>query len=121
MFKFCSVGESNEQNGAGPCRQEQVWISFQREEKCTVLETAISTKTAYIDACDDWRYSCLAKTFHEKSVAAGVPAITARRIYPGVSNCAGMRNNNGAITECNASGETKDDAGQLKLDSSFRQ
>ncbi|GLJ50593.1 hypothetical protein SUGI_1077830 [Cryptomeria japonica] len=55
---------------------------FQMEEKCTVLETVISTKTAYIEACDDWRYSCLAKSFHEKSVPAGVLAITTRRIDP---------------------------------------
>ncbi|XP_057871856.2 uncharacterized protein LOC131078211 [Cryptomeria japonica] len=60
---------------------------FQMEEKCTVLETVISTKTAYIEACDDWRYSCLAKSFHEKSVPAGVLAITTRRIDPEVSNC----------------------------------
>jgi saccharopine dehydrogenase-like NADP-dependent oxidoreductase len=59
---------------------------FQREEKCTVLEAAISSKTAYIDVCDDRSYSCLAKTFHEKAVAAQVPAITTAGIYPGVSN-----------------------------------
>jgi saccharopine dehydrogenase-like NADP-dependent oxidoreductase len=43
--------------------------------------------TAYIDVCDDRSYSCLAKTFHEKVVAAQVPAITTAGIYPGVSNC----------------------------------
>ncbi|KAH9298965.1 hypothetical protein KI387_030647, partial [Taxus chinensis] len=59
---------------------------FQREEKCTVLETAISNKTAYIDVCDDRSYSCLAKSFHEKAVTAGVPAITTAGIYPGVSS-----------------------------------
>lgn len=59
---------------------------FQREEKCTVLEAAISSKTAYIDVCDDRSYSCLAKSLHEKAVAARVPAITTAGIYPGVSN-----------------------------------
>ncbi|GLJ37667.1 hypothetical protein SUGI_0765210, partial [Cryptomeria japonica] len=33
---------------------------------------------------------------------------------------AGMRRSNGAITGCKASGETKDDVGQLKPDSSLR-
>ncbi|KAF3327159.1 Saccharopine dehydrogenase NADP binding domain-containing protein [Carex littledalei] len=59
---------------------------FQRNEKCTVLEAAISTKTAYIDVCDDTEYSWRAKGFHNEAVAAGIPAITTAGIYPGVSN-----------------------------------
>ncbi|TVU50799.1 hypothetical protein EJB05_02189, partial [Eragrostis curvula] len=59
---------------------------FQREQKCAVLEAAISTKTAYIDVCDDTDYSWRAKGFHEQAKAAGVPAITTAGIYPGVSN-----------------------------------
>lgn len=87
---------------------------FQCEEKCTVLEAAISTKvcldffflniknfiyvelsshvlflveqTAYVDVCDDTDYAWKAKCFHKKAVAAGVPAITTGGIYPGVSN-----------------------------------
>ncbi|TVU03761.1 hypothetical protein EJB05_50699, partial [Eragrostis curvula] len=59
---------------------------FQREQKCAVLEAAISTKTAYIDVCDDTDYSWRAKGFHEQAKAAGVPAITSAGIYPGVSN-----------------------------------
>ncbi|XP_058098667.1 uncharacterized protein LOC131243365 isoform X3 [Magnolia sinica] len=59
---------------------------FQRADKCTVLEAAISTKTAYVDVCDDTIYACRAKSFHEKAVAADVPAITTGGIYPGVSN-----------------------------------
>ncbi|KAL6906055.1 hypothetical protein ACP4OV_003656 [Aristida adscensionis] len=59
---------------------------FQREEKCAVLEAAISTKTPYIDVCDDMDYSWRAKSFHEQAKAAGVPAITTAGIYPGVSN-----------------------------------
>ncbi|KAL5719797.1 hypothetical protein ACHQM5_012535 [Ranunculus cassubicifolius] len=59
---------------------------FQRAEKCTVLEAAISTKTAYMDVCDDADYSIKAKSFHEKTVAANIPAITTAGIYPGVSN-----------------------------------
>ncbi|KAL6870647.1 hypothetical protein ACP4OV_014495 [Aristida adscensionis] len=57
---------------------------FQREEKCAVLEAAISTKTAYIDVCDDMDYSWRAKSFHEQAKAAGIPAITTAGIYPGV-------------------------------------
>ncbi|KAG0530173.1 hypothetical protein BDA96_05G162500 [Sorghum bicolor] len=30
---------------------------FQRAEECTVLQAAISTKTPYIDVCDDTDYS----------------------------------------------------------------
>ncbi|KAL5698249.1 hypothetical protein ACHQM5_029314 [Ranunculus cassubicifolius] len=59
---------------------------FQRAEKCTVLEAAISTKTAYMDVCNDADYSIQAKSFHEKAVAANIPAITTAGIYPGVSN-----------------------------------
>ncbi|CAN6374007.1 unnamed protein product [Urochloa humidicola] len=59
---------------------------FQRVEECTVLQAAISTKTAYIDVCDDTDYSWRAKGFHEQAKAAGVPAITTAGIYPGVSN-----------------------------------
>ncbi|CAO2204929.1 unnamed protein product [Urochloa humidicola] len=59
---------------------------FQRAEECTVLQAAISTKTAYIDVCDDTDYSWRAKDFHEQAKAAGVPAITTTGIYPGVSN-----------------------------------
>ncbi|WVZ54574.1 hypothetical protein U9M48_005351 [Paspalum notatum var. saurae] len=59
---------------------------FQRAEECTVLQAAISTKTPYIDVCDDMDYSWRAKGFHEQAKAAGVPAITTAGIYPGVSN-----------------------------------
>nr|CBX25364.1 hypothetical_protein [Oryza brachyantha] len=59
---------------------------FQRENECTVLQSAIATKTAYIDICDDTDYSWRAKSFHEQAKACGVPAITAAGIYPGVSN-----------------------------------
>ncbi|KAL5716977.1 hypothetical protein ACHQM5_010074 [Ranunculus cassubicifolius] len=68
---------------------------FQRAEKCTVLEAAISTKViailllcfiSYMDVCNDADYSIQAKSFHEKAVAANIPAITTAGIYPGVSN-----------------------------------
>ncbi|KAL8140188.1 LOW QUALITY PROTEIN: hypothetical protein V2J09_006209 [Rumex salicifolius] len=59
---------------------------FQQTEKCTVLEAAIRTKTAYIDVCDDTSYAFRAKSFSERAVAANVPAITSAGIYPGVSN-----------------------------------
>ncbi|CAN6330469.1 unnamed protein product [Urochloa humidicola] len=59
---------------------------FQRVEECAVLQAAISTKTAYIDVCDDTDYSWRAKGFHDQAKAAGVPAITTAGIYPGVSN-----------------------------------
>ncbi|XP_072967050.1 uncharacterized protein [Typha angustifolia] len=59
---------------------------FQRKEECTVLEAALSTKTAYVDVCDDTDYSLRAKNYHEEAVAAGIPAITTAGIYPGVSN-----------------------------------
>ncbi|CAN6325757.1 unnamed protein product [Urochloa humidicola] len=59
---------------------------FQRAEECTVLQAAISTKTSYVDVCDDMDYSWRAKGFHEEAKSAGVPAITTAGIYPGVSN-----------------------------------
>ncbi|KAK9154784.1 hypothetical protein Sjap_002264 [Stephania japonica] len=59
---------------------------FQRTEKCKVLEAAISTKTSYVDVCDDTSYAWRAKSLHKKAVAADVPAITTAGIYPGVSN-----------------------------------
>ncbi|KAJ0976134.1 hypothetical protein J5N97_018099 [Dioscorea zingiberensis] len=59
---------------------------FQQAEKCNVLEAAISTKTAYLDVCDDTKYAWRAKSFHEKANSVGIPAITTGGIYPGVSN-----------------------------------
>ncbi|XP_052185714.1 uncharacterized protein LOC127797153 isoform X2 [Diospyros lotus] len=59
---------------------------FQQADKCTVLEAAIQTKTAYIDVCDDTSYSWRAKSYMSKAVAANIPAITTGGIYPGVSN-----------------------------------
>ncbi|RCV36987.1 hypothetical protein SETIT_8G026000v2 [Setaria italica] len=59
---------------------------FQREDRCTVLEAAISTKTPYVDVCDDVDYSWRAKGFHEQAKASGVPAIITAGICPGVSN-----------------------------------
>uniref|UniRef100_A0A7N0RI92 Saccharopine dehydrogenase NADP binding domain-containing protein n=2 Tax=Kalanchoe fedtschenkoi TaxID=63787 RepID=A0A7N0RI92_KALFE len=59
---------------------------FQQAEKCTVLEAALETKTAYIDVCDDMKYSRRARSFNDKAIAANVPAITTAGIYPGVSN-----------------------------------
>ncbi|RDX64415.1 hypothetical protein CR513_57032 [Mucuna pruriens] len=59
---------------------------FQRAEKCSVLEAAINTKTAYVDICDDTSYSWRAKSLMNRAVDANVPAITTGGIYPGVSN-----------------------------------
>uniref|UniRef100_A0A2P2LG92 Saccharopine dehydrogenase NADP binding domain-containing protein n=1 Tax=Rhizophora mucronata TaxID=61149 RepID=A0A2P2LG92_RHIMU len=59
---------------------------FQQAEKCTVLEAAIETKTAYVDVCDDTSYAYRAKSFMDKALAANIPAITTGGIYPGVSN-----------------------------------
>ncbi|XP_068339320.1 uncharacterized protein [Pyrus communis] len=59
---------------------------FQQAEKCTVLEAALETKTAYVDVCDDTAYSQRAKSFKNSAIAANIPAITTGGIYPGVSN-----------------------------------
>ncbi|PSS21618.1 Carboxynorspermidine synthase [Actinidia chinensis var. chinensis] len=59
---------------------------FQQADRCTVLEAAIQTKTAYIDICDDTRYAWRAKSYMSKALAANIPAITTGGIYPGVSN-----------------------------------
>ncbi|KAM7502501.1 hypothetical protein LguiB_001405 [Lonicera macranthoides] len=59
---------------------------FQQLEKCSVLEAAIRTKTAYLDVCDDTSYASRAKAYMDKALAANIPAITTGGIYPGVSN-----------------------------------
>ncbi|XP_061362439.1 uncharacterized protein LOC133306173 isoform X3 [Gastrolobium bilobum] len=59
---------------------------FQQAERCSVLEAAIKTKTAYLDVCDDTTYAWRAKSFMSRALAANVPAITTGGIYPGVSN-----------------------------------
>uniref|UniRef100_A0ACD5Y4K7 Uncharacterized protein n=1 Tax=Avena sativa TaxID=4498 RepID=A0ACD5Y4K7_AVESA len=59
---------------------------FQRDDKCIVLQAAISAKTGYIDVCDGVDYSWRAKSFHEQAKASGVPALTTAGISPGVSN-----------------------------------
>ncbi|KAA3458916.1 Saccharopine dehydrogenase isoform 2 [Gossypium australe] len=59
---------------------------FQQSQKCTVLEAAIETQTAYLDVCDDTNYAFRAKSFKGRAVDANIPAITTGGIYPGVSN-----------------------------------
>ncbi|KAL4318197.1 hypothetical protein GQ457_18G012520 [Hibiscus cannabinus] len=59
---------------------------FQQAQKCTVLEAAIETQTAYLDVCDDTSYAFRAKSFKDRAVSANIPAITTGGIYPGVSN-----------------------------------
>lgn len=59
---------------------------FQQTEKCSVLEAAIRTKTAYVDVCDDTSYAFRAKSLSKKAMDANVQAITTAGIYPGVSN-----------------------------------
>jgi len=59
---------------------------FQRRSNCNVLEAAISAGVPYLDVCDDTEYALRAKSFHQKAIDAGVPAITTAGIYPGVSN-----------------------------------
>ncbi|EXB88166.1 hypothetical protein L484_005591 [Morus notabilis] len=59
---------------------------FQQAEKCSVLEAAINTKTAYLDVCDDTNYASRAKSLSDRAVDANIPAITTGGIYPGVSN-----------------------------------
>ncbi len=49
---------------------------FQRKETCGVLESALATRTPYMDVCDDADYSQRAKGYHQAAQAAGVPAIT---------------------------------------------
>ncbi|XP_012478571.1 uncharacterized protein LOC105794112 isoform X1 [Gossypium raimondii] len=59
---------------------------FQQSQKCTVLEAAIETQTAYLDVCDDTNYAFRAKSFKDRAVDANISAITTGGIYPGVSN-----------------------------------
>ncbi|KAK7341261.1 hypothetical protein VNO80_24187 [Phaseolus coccineus] len=59
---------------------------FQRAERCSVLEAAINTRTAYVDVCDDTSYAWRAKSLMNRALDANVPAITTAGIYPGVSN-----------------------------------
>lgn len=72
---------------------------FQQAAKCTVLEAAIETKTAYVDVCDDTSYALRAKSFKDKALAANIPAITTGGIYPGVSNVMAAELVRAAITE----------------------
>ncbi|XP_010500613.1 PREDICTED: uncharacterized protein LOC104777975 isoform X2 [Camelina sativa] len=59
---------------------------FQQAPRCTVLEAAIKTKTAYVDVCDDTSYAFRAKSLQAEAIAANIPALTTAGIYPGVSN-----------------------------------
>ncbi|KAJ1689083.1 hypothetical protein LUZ63_013238 [Rhynchospora breviuscula] len=78
---------------------------FKVQDKCAVLEAAISSKTAYVDVCDNTDYALRAKGLHKKAIAAGIPAITTAGICPGVSNVMaaklvdGARNRDGATPE----------------------
>lgn len=44
-------------------------------------------QTAYIDVCDNEGYARRAKSYKNKAIAAGIPAITNGGVNPGVSNC----------------------------------
>ncbi|KAJ4771868.1 hypothetical protein LUZ62_064491 [Rhynchospora pubera] len=78
---------------------------FKVQDKCAVLKAAISSKTAYVDVCDNTDYALRAKGLHEKAIAAGIPAITTAGICPGVSNVMAAklvdaaRNRDGATPE----------------------
>ncbi|GFY94303.1 saccharopine dehydrogenase [Actinidia rufa] len=52
---------------------------FQQADRCTVLEAAIQTKTAYIDICDDTRYAWRAKSYMSKALAANISSHNNRR------------------------------------------
>lgn len=52
----------------------------------TLAMSFFSPQTAYVDVCDDTAYAFRAKSFHDRAIAANVPAITTGGIYPGVSN-----------------------------------
>nr|XP_011459486.1 PREDICTED: uncharacterized protein LOC101315024 isoform X2 [Fragaria vesca subsp. vesca] len=88
--EFCEVDINNEKSLEAALEDADLVVHaagpFQQAEKCTVLEAALKTKTAYIDVCDDTAYAFRAKSFHDRAVAANVPAITTGGIYPGVSN-----------------------------------
>ncbi|KAL6518994.1 hypothetical protein OROHE_017418 [Orobanche hederae] len=51
-----------------------------------VLEAAIESKTAYVDIADHGGFARHAKSYKNKAIAAGVPAITNAGANPGVSN-----------------------------------
>ncbi|KAL9458673.1 hypothetical protein AB3S75_007526 [Citrus x aurantiifolia] len=85
---------------------------FQQAPKCTVLEAAIETKTAYIDVCDDTIYSQRAKSFKDRAIAANIPAITTGGIYPGVSNVMA------AELVCVARNESKGEPERLRITNS---
>ncbi|KAM5584656.1 hypothetical protein ABKV19_004163 [Rosa sericea] len=88
--EFCDVDINNEKSLEAALEDADLVVHaagpFQQAEKCTVLEAALKTKTAYVDVCDDTAYAFRAKSFHDRAVAANVPAITTGGIYPGVSN-----------------------------------
>lgn len=88
--EFCEVDINNEKSLEAGLKDADLVVHaagpFQQAEKCTVLEAAIKTKTAYVDVCDDTAYAFRAKSFHDRAIAANVPAITTGGIYPGVSN-----------------------------------
>ncbi|KAL6503391.1 hypothetical protein OROGR_025314 [Orobanche gracilis] len=51
-----------------------------------LLEAAIESKTAYVDIADHEGFSRRAKSYKNKAIAAGVPAITNAGANPGVSS-----------------------------------
>lgn len=90
MSKFSEVDINNSKSLEAALHDVDLVVHtagpFQQAQKCSVLEAAILTKTAYIDVCDDTSYACRAKSYMNEAVAAGIPAITTGGIYPGVSN-----------------------------------
>jgi hypothetical protein len=64
----------------------EFWLIMKRVSHFNVFSVTLLVQTPYIDVCDDQDYSVRAKSYHDKAVAAQVPAITTAGIYPGVSN-----------------------------------
>jgi lysine 6-dehydrogenase len=60
-----------------------------------VLESAIRTKTHYIDICDDWEPTQAMLELHQQAEDAGITAIIGAGASPGVSNLLAVK----AITE----------------------
>jgi len=58
---------------------------FQRGDP-QVLQSAIATKTPYMDVCDDLDYSEKCKALDAAAKEAGIAAVTTCGIYPGLSN-----------------------------------
>lgn len=91
-ISFCQTDAYNGDALAAALRDSQATVlvncagPFQRQAQAVPVRVAIDCGVRYVDLCDDYSFSCLAKEYHEEALARGVACVTTGGVFPGLSN-----------------------------------